>query len=322
MKQLSTFFLLSFLAPTAIAQPVFIDVGAATTQAPGSAGSVLDANTFTSVFNQLQLFADTSTTQFNTNLGGVSGLNVGDRFVDTGNAAITDLLPPFGDDEGLGSFSEITVDWSGLSGITTSDLTTIGVNGETVQTIAYDSNSTILSFYFHGDAGATNADFGTVGIGDNTGFTDGEKVLDLLVKGGSGTNTFSSSGEFLSGSSLLLGEIVFALNDFWWFDNGDDIAGTPGDQDFNSLLGLAVPLVLKASIDQNTDNVETDFSGLGTPGPVGFGDQLFVVNSTHDGSLDFEVPAPKTLLLLGLGLVLFPWLRRRPLAKARIHKHQ
>lgn len=317
MKKLSTLFLLGMFAPLAVAQPTYLDLSASS-QLPGGAGMGPDGDAFTSVFNQLQLFADTSTTQFNTNLAGTPGLNVGDKFLDDGYAAITDLLPPLGDDEGLGIFSEITVSWTGLAGITTSDLTPIGINGETAQTIAYEADSTVFEFYFHGDGVGPNASFGAVGSGDNTGFSDGEKILELLVKGGSGTNTFDAGGDFLSGSSILLGEVVFALDDFWWFDNGDDTPGTAGDQDFNDLLGLAVPLVLRASVDQNTDEVLTDFSGFGAPGPAGFGDTLFTVHSTHDGSLDFSVPEPKTVLLFGLGLLSFPLLRRRVQAKAKV----
>lgn len=321
MKKLSTLLLLGFVAPVAMAQPIYLDFGASG-QAPGGGGSGTDLDTFTSVFDQLQLFADTSTTQYNTNLGGTPGLNVGDRFIDNGSAAITDLLPPLGDDEGLGLLSEITVSWTGLSGETTSDLTPIGVLGESAQTIAYDSDSTVFEFYFHGDGIGPNASFGTVGNGDNTGFSDGDKILELLVKGGSGTNTFDAGGDFVSGSSILLGEVVFALDDFWWFDNGDDTPGTAGDKDFDDLLGLAVPLVLRASVDQNTDEVVTDFSGFGTPGPVGFGEELFKVHSTHDGSLDFAVPVPKTLLLFGLGLIVFPWLRRKAFVASKISNTQ
>lgn len=320
MKKLSTLLLLGLVSSSALAQPVYIDVSAAGTQAPGNAGTPIDANFFTSVFDQMQLFADTTTVQFNTNPGGLPGLNVGDKFIDSGSAAVTDLLPPFGDDEGISFLTEITVDWVGLSGVTTSDLTPVGINGEMVQTIAYDPNSAILNFYFHGDGTATNADFGGVGAPDNTGFTDGEKILEILVKGGSGTNTFDGGGDFLSGSSLLMGEITYALDDFWWFDDGDGTPGSGPDKDFNDLLGLAVPIVLKASIDQNTDEVVTDFSGFGTPGPAGFGPELLKVHSTHDGSIDFAVPAPKTLLLLGLGLVLFPAFRRKRTVLARNSK--
>lgn len=312
----------SLVAGQAMAQPAYIDVSASS-QTPGGGGTGPglggDVNTFTSLFEHMALFADTSTTQYDTDSSGT--LTVGDKFSDTGTAAVTDLLPPIGDDEGIGFLSEITIAWSGLTGTTTSPLTPVGP--ELVQTIAYDTSNTTFSFYFHGDAGgpdgAPNSDYGAdIGSFDNTGFTDGQKILEIAIKGGTGTNKFDLGGEFLTGSSVLMGEIIFALDDFWWFDNGDGIAGTPGDDDFHELLGMAIPITLRSSIDQNTDEVLLDDSGAGSPGPVGFGDELFKVHSTHDGSITFAVPEPGTLALFGLGLVLVPVIRRSILAKSQV----
>lgn len=299
------------------ATPVFIDVGAAPSQGVGSGGTPPimggDLDTFTSVFDQLALFADTTTIQYDSN--GFAGLQAGDKFIDDGTASITSLLPPLLDEEGLGLLSELTISWTGLTGITTSDLTPIGIAGDVVQTIEYDTTNTTFSFYFHGDAGGPDGppdgDFGgSIGVGDNTGFTNGEKVLEIAITGGSGTNTFDAGLGFISGSSVLNGEIIFAKEDFWWFDNLDYIPGTPGDQDFADLLGLVVPITLTSKIDQNTDEVLTDTSVAGAPGPAGFGTALFAVHSTHDGSLNFTLPEPGTLLLFGLGLLAITGFRR------------
>lgn len=312
----------SLVAAQAMANPAYIDVSASS-QTPGGGGTTPglggDLDTFTSLFDHLQLFADTTTTQYDTDSSGT--LTIGDKFSDDGDAAITSLLPPLGDEEGLGFLSELTMSWSGLTGYATSGFTAVGP--EMVQTIAYDTTNTTFSFYFHGDAGgpdgAPNSDFGAaIGSADNTGFTDGQKVLEILIKGGTGTNKFDLGGNFLTGSSVLMGEITYALDNFWWFDNGDGIAGTPGDNDFHDLLGMAIPITLRSSIDQNTDEVMLDDSGAGSPGPAGFGAELFKVNSTHDGSINFSVPEPGTLALLGLGLVLVPVIRRRILAKSLV----
>lgn len=319
MKRITLLLLATLAMGSAQADPIYIDVGASS-QTPGGGGTTPglggDANTFSSVFNQLGLFADTTTTQYDTDGSGV--LTIGDKFSDDGTAAVTDLLPPIGDDEGIGTLSELTVAWTGLTGVTTSALVPSGPNF--VQTIAYDPDSTVFSFYFHGDAGGglggPNSNFGAnIGVADNTGFTDGEKVLDILIKGGIGSNTFDGGGAFLTGSSELLGEITYALPNFWWFDNGDGVPGTAGDKEFSSLLGMMVPIKLTSHIDQNTDMVVLDSSGAGSPGPAGFGNELFKVHSTHDGSINFAIPEPGTLALLGLGLLFFPIMRRKFLPK-------
>lgn len=311
------------LSSSVYASPAYLDVSAATTQGTGSGGSTPgfggDIDTFTSIFNQLQLFAETTTTQYDTDAS--STVNTGDKFTDIGSAAITDLLPPLGDDEGIGSLSEITVSWTGLTGVITSELTPTGSNF--TQNFAYDTTNTVFEFFFHGDSGgpdgAPDSNFGaSIGSADNSGFTNGEKILEIAITGGAGTNTFDGGLEFVSGSSILSGEITFALNDFWWFDDGDNIAGTPGDKEFEDLLGLAVPVILHTSIDQNTDQVELDTSIAGTPGPAGFGDALFNLHSSHDGSIDFQVPEPGTLFLLGAGLVLIPGIRRSIAKKTRV----
>lgn len=322
MKRMTLMLLLSALnAGMAQANPIYVDVSA-TLQNPGGGGTTPglggDADTYSSVFNQLGLYADTTTIQFDTDGNGFA--NIGDKFFDDGHAAVTDLLPPLGDDEGIGMLSEITVAWTGLSGYLTSELTPTGPNF--TQTFNYDANNTTMSFYFHGDGlgplGAPNSSFGAaIGSFDNTGFEDGVKILEIAIKGGNGTNTFNGLGEFLTGSSMLMGEITYALDNFWWFDNGNGVPG-PDDKDFSDLLGMAIPITLSTRIDQNTDQALIDTSGAGSPGPAGFGTELFKVHSTHDGSMNFAVPEPGTLALLGLGLVLLPTISRRIFAKRMV----
>ena len=75
--------------------------------------------------------------------------------------------------------------------------------------------------------GITGGNYGaTVGETDDVDgtFNDGVLVLSVLITGGGGTNVFdSATGEFLRGTSTLIGEVTFALEDFFFFTDGQDI---------------------------------------------------------------------------------------------------
>lgn len=295
MKTLTKTILAAAIAGASLnvhAESIYYDVGAAGLPGTTPPPAVFDANTFTKIFQQMQVYAETSTIQYDTNGNGINDKN--DKFIDSGNATVSSLLSPTstGDTEGLGFLYEMTVAWTGLQGILTSDVTATG--STFTQTLSYAANNAIFSFYIDD---SLDSDFGTsVGSGDDTGITNGTKILDIQITGGTGTNNTTAAGTFLSGSSQLFGVVTYALEDFWFFASDG--------ADFNDLIGALVPITISSSIDQNTDQVQV-VAGSGVV-KDGYGAELYTINSNHDGSVEFSrVPEPSTLLLLGIGLLSF-----------------
>lgn len=289
---------MALVSGTTFADAFYMDVGAA-----GNPGFFLpDGNTVTSVFNSFQLFANTTSKIYDTN--GSFSLNTGDKFIDAGNANFTSGLPN-GDQEGINLFgtSEITLSWSNLVGSVISTAAN-GLGGITTTT-SYVAGG-VFDFYFDAPG---NANYGaSVGSADDTGFSPsnealpGTKVLTLTLTGGTGSSTFGPTGNFVTGSSNLFADITFALDNFWWFDSNGNGVADAGDKDFHDLLGLLVPVNLSSAVDQNTNHV-VNVPGSFLPGPAGFGNELLVVHSDHDGSIEFSVPEPTTIALLGMGLL-------------------
>lgn len=289
-------------AGIAQADPIYLDFGAG----GGVDGHVnldgaADPDQITGTFEQLNGYAETTTTQFDTD--GDSQLSDGDRFSDSGHLNVTGFSPAVGGDtEGLNSIAgyEMSAAWNGLTGTSTALSPNPADPGEAIGNITYDAvGNTTFNFYVD-FAPRTNVDYGPTVAStddDDASFTDGTLVLSVLIVGGEGTNVFdAATGDFLRGSSVLLGEVTFALEDFWIF--------ALGDQDFNDLLESLVEI--RMTLDQNTDDVNTTPSACFVLGNCAPGDPLFVVDSNHDGSIDFsivQVPEPASLLMFGLGFL-------------------
>jgi hypothetical protein len=290
------------MASVAQADPIYMDLGAG----GGVDGHVntdgaVDPDQQTGVFNQFGVFADTTTTQFDTD--GSESLTDGDRFSDNGHLNVTGLIPGILDTEGLNTLGgyQMTAEWNGLTGVSTGLSPNPEDADEVLGNITYDAvGNTTFNFYVDSQTGGiTQAQYNGLGESDDVDatFNNGTLVLSVLIVGGEGTNVFdAATGTFLRGSSTLIGEVTFALAGFIFFADGSDFADL-----VSSLVQISV------FIDQNTDNAETTAGpcGDGNPGTVcNPGDPLFIVDSDHDGSIDFvRIPEPASVLLFGLGFL-------------------
>jgi hypothetical protein len=304
---------LASVGSVATAEVFYIDVAAAGSTGTSGAPVITDDDTNTGLADQWQLFADTTTVQYDTISDGV--LTVGDEFEDSGDAVFTALLQSnltpspselASDTEGLTGFgvagSAITAHWTNLTG----EIESININGVTDATIVQTYSGGTIDFYFQ-DFGDVAYDFGGgagiagtgldglyVGTADNSGFTAGQQVLSLSLVSGTGSSTFNPTvTEYITGSFDINFDVTFALDGFWNFFGGTDFAEL-----------LATNLLIRSNIDANTDNV---VQRAGTNGV------LFEVDSDHDGSITFErpVPVPGTIALVGLGLLGLGGLTRR-----------
>jgi hypothetical protein len=297
--------LLLGVASAAQADPIYMDFGAGGgVDGHADNDGIADPDQVTETFDQWGVFANTTTTQFDTD--GSGSLTDGDRFSDNGHLNVTGLIPGGGgDNEGLNTIAgyQMTAEWNGLKG--TAEALVDNGDGTSTGNISYDAvGNTTFNFYVDDRSGGvgtrTNFNYGSdIGSDDDVDstFTDGVLVLSVLITGGAGTNIFdNATGAFLRGASTLIGEVTFALEDFIFFADGADL---------NDLIASLIKI--SVFIDQNTDNAQTVAGPCGDQNPATIcnpGDPLFIVDSDHDGSIDLvRIPEPASVLLFGLGFL-------------------
>lgn len=289
------------IASVAHADPIYMDLGAGGgVDGHTDSDGLDDPDQKTEAFNQFGVYAETRTTQFDTDGNGV--LSDGDKFSDFGHLNVTNIIPGSGgDNEGLNTIGgyQLTAAWTDLKG-TASGLVPGSTPGTFTSNIQYDktANTTFNFFVDDSAGGRTNFNYGAnnASAGDDvtSTFTDGVNVLSILIVGGFGTNTFDAAGKFLTGSSTLIGVVTGALPDFLFFEDGD--------LDFADLIGKTIKI--KVSIDQNTDQNNASNTIVCPGDPACTPGAIFVVDSNHDGSISFVlVPEPASVLMFGLGFL-------------------
>lgn len=128
------------------------------------------------------------------------------------------------------------------------------------------------------------------------GIAGASNIMDLTVLG---------SGLDNNSNFLVNGIVSFSGNEAAALENMFHYSGTScgGNNSFKAIAECVPAMEVQFLIDQNLDNVAADFSQIGQG--------IATISGDHNGSLEFNVPEPATLLLMGGALAGFGFTRRR-----------
>jgi len=289
MKTINKFFAASLVSMmvtgTASADAVFIDVGTNHNASTSTATTWFDSLGF--IYNSETTVTDTDNSfqgnpanyisvgdATSTDVGLSIGTTLGDLLgsrANSLNGIATSLLG--GDDNG---FADGQTNWAITFGITDLQGTVTSVVGDTIG-LSYQTAT--LNMYLYDFANLP------VGYGATTDIQSGlVHLFDLEITTGGDTGN----------STVLTGH---GDN----FSSGDVFNIAYG----NSSIGFEAASLLSAGLRFLVSN---DTQGTGTPALTQEG---LLITGEHEGSIEFSVPEPTSLAILGLGLLGFAGSRRR-----------
>lgn len=229
------------------------------------------------------------------NLGGNGAVDVGDTIVTTGGIDTTSIatiessfefnhfsgLIPSGDSEGYTTDMDIagTSNWALSFAFNLIGEIDQVAPGNIVQEVSYSSGLIEIFLITYDGAG---------------GIAAAQNIFDLTVTGSDNSNP---SNFLVNGIVSFSGNEPAAYQDLFQSTKGSCL----GSSSFYDLANCTPPVEVSFVLDQNLDDVVASVTGPNTA----------VIGGNHNGSLEFNVPEPSTLLLLGSSLFAFGATRRK-----------
>lgn len=288
---------LAISAPAALADKIDMDL-----TGTGFGDTNIDADLVTAAeFDQFGVEAYT-TTVFNADNDNNGFVSVGDGFVDEGVGYMSSTIPALTDTEGFndvtldtlfGTGFELTFWWDDLTGYVNANFDPVYTGG-TIH-IQIDSLTpsltTALANSYTNEIYDVTAQTVLAGVNE---FDDGTLVFEMDVLSG-GINPQDQS--LILNGEVDMSNVPAGFEDIFVFADGIGAGNTFGEL-------AAASMQISWSLDVNSDNWAQDLAFNQDTG-------VALHQSDHNGSLDFRVPAPATLAVMGIGLLGLGAVRRR-----------